>query len=183
MANGLNTNDNSAWMKFFMDLEHQYDPKLGFERKIQDQRDQLRKVIFQVNNLSEHLGTLVTDSFQTKLGEEQRLILANILKRHPDIAERVATHIEQMNLNKKKKNPTSGRAMFSQDMGNGDIAGLDLEENGKQPSADIFSPRDLTKKEVSEQFDSPCSDWDVEQYFNHVMEEKRKMASSPSDSN
>lgn len=86
-----------------MDLEHQYDPKLGFERKIQDQRDQLRKLIFQLNNLSEHLGTLVTNSFQTKMGEEQRLTLANILKSHPDIAERVATHIEQTTLNEKKK--------------------------------------------------------------------------------
>lgn len=72
MANGLNTSDNSAWKKFFVDLE-QYDTKLGFERKIQDHKVRLRKLIFLVNSLSEHLGMFVADSFQTKLGEQQKL--------------------------------------------------------------------------------------------------------------
>lgn len=182
MANGLNTSDNSAWKKFFVDLE-QYDTKLGFERKIQDHKVRLRKLIFLVNSLSEHLGMFVADSFQTKLGEQQKLLLANILDNHAEIAERVAaTQIEQMNLNKRKENTkTSGRS-YSHDIVNGDVVGFDSIGNEKQPSTDVSNPRVLTKDRESEPSYPPCSDEVIEEYYNYFMGEQRKMAAS-SESN
>lgn len=107
-----------------MDIAHQYGQKLGFERKIQEQQVQLKKLIFQVKNLSDYLGSLVADSFQTKIVENEKLILANILDNHPDIAERVATHIQQATVNKRVEKPKIESS--SHDMGYGDIVGLDL---------------------------------------------------------
>lgn len=171
-ANGLN--DNLAWKKFFGDLGT-YNAKLGFEREIQIQRNQLKHLLFLNNNLSEHLGILVADSFQTKMGQEQKLSLASILDSQPDIGEMAAAQMEQRTINKKKENADSCVRGYTHEVKTGDIAGLDPKVTAKQQSRSIFSPTDLGKSRAAEQFDLSDTEFEKKRY-DAANAEIRRMA-------
>jgi hypothetical protein len=171
-ANGLN--DNLAWKKFFRDLET-YNAKLGFEKEIQIQRNQLKHLLFLNNNLSDHLGMLVADSFQTKMGQEQKLTVASILDSQPDIGEIVATQMEQRTINKKKENSDTCVRGYTQEVKTGDIAGLDPKVTAKLHSRSISSPTDPGKTRASEQFNLSDTEFEKKRY-NAAMTEARRMA-------
>lgn len=174
IAKANDVDHNLAWKKLFKDLR-QYDLKLGFERESQAHRVQLKNLILQIYNLSEHLGILVADSFQAKMGPEQKLLVANILNSHPNFAERVATRMEQTTINKKKeRGQQEERRSYSYEMeSNGDIAAFDYNVNGKLHSREISGQKDLIGSKVSKQFDLSYAE--LEQY-RCLMEEARNMA-------
>jgi hypothetical protein len=154
IAKANSVDHNLAWKKFYKDLG-QYDAKLGFEREIQAQRVQLKNLIFQIHNLSEHLGILVADSFQTKMGPEQKLLVANILNSHPNFAERVATQMGQATIGKKKERglQQQERGIYSYEKESNGVAGFNINVNAKLHSREISGQTDLTKGKVTKQFD------------------------------
>ncbi|MGH9951944.1 MAG: hypothetical protein ACRD5J_09985, partial [Nitrososphaeraceae archaeon] len=125
--------------------------------------------------LSEYLGMLVADSFQTKLGQEQKSVLANILNSHPGIAERVATQMEQRTVNKKKENADTYVGDYIRDVKNGFIAGLDPKVIAKQHSRRISGPTDLGKTRASEQFNLSDAEFEIRRN-NAAKAEVRRMA-------
>lgn len=171
-ANGLDY--NLAWKKFSRDLE-MYDAKLGFEKEIQGQRTELKHLFFLTNYLSEYLGMLVADSFQTNLGQEQKSVLANILNSHPGIAERVATQMEQRTVNKKKENADTYLGGYIREVKTGYIAGLDPKVIAKQHSRRISSPTDPGKNRASEQFNLSDAEFEIRRN-NAAKAEVRRMA-------
>lgn len=163
-----------AWKKFFKDLE-KYHAKLGFEKEIQDQRTCLKKLVFQIHTLMEHMGLFAADSFQTKMGQDQKLLLTNILNSHPNIVERVATRMEQPLIKKKKeRDQQEERGTYSYEReSNGDIAGYDINVNGKLHSRVISGQKDLSRSKTSKQFDPPYAE--IEEY-KALIEKARKMS-------
>jgi hypothetical protein len=116
IAKANNLDVHEAWKKLIGDIAHQYDRILGFEPKIRGQQVQHRKLLFQINFLSDHLGKLVADTFLTTLGEEKRSILTNIINNHPDIAESVANRIAGPSLKANRRTDSAtGHGRFSQD--------------------------------------------------------------------
>lgn len=149
IARANNLNIHEAWKKLIEDISHQYDLILGFEPKIREQQAQHRKLLFRINYLSDYLGKVVADTFLTTLGEEQRSILTNIINNHPDIAERVANRIAGPSLKANKMtNPATGQGKFYQDKGNGDIAGLELNEHKDHLSKNNFNPGGAAQQDV-----------------------------------
>ena len=87
IAYSNNISSNEAYLKFFKDLEEEYDNKLGFEIKVQEKKKELYHLKNQLNadrlalQLQPYLGTVLQNLFQNGVSEEDIINMTDVVSK------------------------------------------------------------------------------------------------------